>query len=68
MTTDTATAAPYSYSVQEVADMLKTAPNTIRERIRDGHLRAIDLGSDARPKVRILATDLDTYLAARAIN
>lgn len=66
MTTETRTA--YSYTVVEVAEMLKTSPNFIRDRIREGSLPAVEIGTEARLKTRILATDLDAYLNARRAN
>jgi excisionase family DNA binding protein len=59
------TGRAYAYTVQEVAEMLKVSPNFIRDRIRDGSLPAVEIGTEARLKTRVLAADLDTYLNNR---
>ncbi|ADZ70985.1 helix-turn-helix domain-containing protein [Polymorphum gilvum] len=49
-------------TVREVADLLKVGEATVRRWIRDGELRAIDLGREWR----IAASDLDAFLRCHA--
>lgn len=47
-------------TVRDVADRLKVAEATVRQWIRDGHLRAIDVGKGWR----IADADLEDFLRA----
>jgi excisionase family DNA binding protein len=49
-------------TVKEVADRLKVNEATVRQWIRDGDLRAIDIGKGWR----IADSDLDAFLARHA--
>lgn len=49
-------------TVKEVADLLKLGDATVRRWIRDGELRAIDIGKGWR----IAASDLDAFLRRHA--
>jgi excisionase family DNA binding protein len=49
-------------TVKEVADRLKVNEATVRQWIRDGDLRAIDIGKGWR----IADSDLDAFLATHA--
>jgi excisionase family DNA binding protein len=56
-----------SYSVREVASLLKVRTHAILGLIRNGSLRAIDVSQvqGGRPRWRILGDDLEGFLARR---
>lgn len=56
-----------SYSVPEVARMLRKGQDTIRDWINTGKLPAKDVGSAKRRRFQILRTDLQEFLRGRTV-
>jgi excisionase family DNA binding protein len=53
------------YDVEELADVLRVTPKTVRAWIRSGELRASDLGH--RMGFRVAEEDLQAFLATRIV-
>jgi len=52
------------YSVKAAADVLGTSDDYVYDRINDGSLRTVELGS-TRSKQRVRADDLQAFIDAR---
>jgi excisionase family DNA binding protein len=50
-----------TYTVAEVAEMFVLPPKSIRDRIRKGHIAAVNIGSKTKPVYRITEAALDQY-------
>jgi excisionase family DNA binding protein len=51
-------------TVIETAKLLKVSRMTAWRLVRDGKLRAINIGSDDRPRYRVTENDLEAYIAS----
>ncbi len=53
------------YTVVEAASRLGVSADYIYERQKDRSLRAVDIGTNGRKKIRVRADDLQDYIEAR---
>ena len=53
------------YTVADAAEMIGVKPNYFYERIRDGRIATVNLGSEDRPKLRIRADHLQAFIQER---
>ena len=53
------------YTIADAAEALGVKPNYFYERIRDGRIATVNLGSEERPKLRIRADDLQAFIQER---
>lgn len=53
------------YTVADAAEALGVSLNYLYERIRDSRMATVNLGSDIKPKLRIRADHLHTYIQDR---
>lgn len=60
----TPTEAVRLYSTKAAADLLGMSDDWVRDRIKDGSLRAVELGT-SRQKWRVRADDLQAFIDAR---
>lgn len=61
---------PKCFTTVEVAKSLKVDANKVRQWIRNGELRGVEVTKTRTkrlPKIRILAADLEAFLARRSI-
>ncbi len=57
-----------SYSLDQIAEQLIVSLRTVHQWVADGELRAISVSRSSRKKrLRILQSDLDVFLAGRAV-
>ncbi|EXF24268.1 DNA-binding protein [Nesterenkonia sp. AN1] len=54
-------------TVRDVAEQLGTGKDFVYARIADGSIPAIHIGSNLRPKTRVLPEDLSTYIRSRRV-
>jgi excisionase family DNA binding protein len=54
------------YTVAEIATALKVSSETIRRRIVEGELHAIEIGGSPRRQYRVLAKDLSAWIGPEA--
>jgi excisionase family DNA binding protein len=59
-----ATALPL-FTVADAAEAIGVKPNYFYERIRDGRITTVNIGSDVRPKLRIRADTLQQFIQER---
>lgn len=52
------------YTVADAATMLGVKPNYFYERIRDGRIATVNIGSDLKPKLRIRNDTLQGFIDA----
>jgi excisionase family DNA binding protein len=52
--------------VEEVAARLRTGRNYVYRRIEDGSLKALNIGTAARPKFRITEDQLQAFIDAQS--
>lgn len=50
------------YTVADAAEMLGVSLNYFYERIRDGRISTVDLGTEKKPKLRIRADSLQQFI------
>lgn len=53
------------YTVADAAQALGVSLNYMYERIRDNRIATVDLGSDIKPKLRIRADTLQSFIQDR---
>ncbi|WMI32981.1 hypothetical protein SEA_PEGGYLEG03_40 [Arthrobacter phage PeggyLeg03] len=53
------------FTVADAAEMLGVKTTYLYDRIRDGLITAVDLGSEARPKLRLRADTLQQFIQDR---
>lgn len=53
------------YTVADAAEILGVKPNYLYERIRDNRIATVNLGSEAKPKLRLRADDLQQFIQDR---
>lgn len=54
-------------SIYDVAALLDVHPDTVRNLVRSGHLRAVRIGVGPNARFRISQDDLDHYLDASRV-
>jgi excisionase family DNA binding protein len=68
LSTSTETLPPTAlplYTVADSAEALGVSLSFLYQQIRDGRLATVDLGSEDRPKLRIRADHLQSYIQER---
>lgn len=58
----------HAYSTREVAALLGVHRMTVNRLITSGALAAFNVGSDARPRLRVLASTLHAFQTANQIS
>lgn len=53
-------------TTQEAADYLNLAPETVRQKVREGDIPAIKLGSSASSHLRFRRSELDRWITSLA--
>jgi excisionase family DNA binding protein len=53
------------FTVADAAEAIGVTPNYFYERIRDGRITTVNIGSDVRPKLRIRADTLQQFIQER---
>lgn len=52
-------------TINEAAEVLHVERTYIYRRITAGELKAVDLGTDSRPKLRITRAEIDRFIESR---
>lgn len=54
------------YTIKEVAEILSVCPKTVVSLIRDGKLKAVEIGGTERISFRVYEKELDRFMAENA--
>ena len=53
------------YTIADAAEAIGVKPNYFYERIRDGRITTVNLGTEAKPKLRLRADTLRDFIQER---
>lgn len=58
---------PKTMDVKQVAEGLQVRPERVRQFIKSKELKAVNIGSKARPRYRIRISDYEAFIDARSV-